>query len=125
MPVSTSKMEHEEHVEITDNLELAVRELILTVESSQPLIDDLEMQVQQLKLKLESQEIHYKKLIEDKDAAYATKEAAHATELALQLKKSQEDLDYYFLLSRKQYETIQEGEKLQARFADLLARIEG
>ena len=113
-----SKMEHEEHVEITDNLELVLRELILKVESSQPLIDDLETQVQQLKLKLESQEIHYKKLIEEKEAAYAT-------ELALQLRKSQEDLDYYFLLSRKQYETIQEGEKLQARFADLLARIEG
>ena len=57
---------------MAEGVESALLQLISKVEASQSLIDELELQVQQLKLQLENQE------------------------------KMQEELEYYFLMSRKQ-----------------------
>ena len=76
-----------------EGVESALKQLISKVEASQSLIDELELQVQQLKLQLENQE------------------------------KMQEELEYYFLMSRKQSVIIQAAEQLQARFAALFTRV--
>ena len=93
---------------MTDGIESALLQLISKVETSQSLIDELEVQVQQLKLKLESQEIANKKSLDERDSAF------------LQLRNLQEELEYYFLLSRKQLEVIKASESLQARASALL-----
>ena len=59
------------------------------------------------------QEIQHKKRLEEKDADFAAV-------VAPRLQKLQEELDYYYLLSRKQLELIQASEDLQARTARLL-----
>ena len=74
-------------------VEAALLQLISKVEASQSLIDELELQVQQLKLQLENQE------------------------------KMQEELEYYFLMCRKQSVIIKAAEQLQARFAALFTRV--
>ena len=79
---------------MSNKIELAFQELINKVEVSQSRIDDLSMQVEQLKLKLQSQ------------------------------KKLQEELEYYFLLSKKQSELLKENQILQDRTADLLMRLQ-
>ena len=78
---------------MAEGVESALLQLISKVEASQSLIDELELQVQQLKLQLENQE------------------------------KMQEELEYYFLMSRKQSVIIKEAEQLQARFAALFTRV--
>ena len=93
---------------MTDGIESALLQLISKVETSQSLIDELEIQVQQLKLKLESQEIANKKSLDERDSAF------------LQLRNLQEELEYYFLLSRKQLEVIKANESLYARASALL-----
>ena len=78
---------------MAEGVESALLQLISKVEASQSLIDELELQVQQLKLQLENQE------------------------------KMQEELEYYFLMSRKQSVIIKAAEQLQARFAALFTRV--
>ena len=78
---------------MAEGVEAALLQLISKVEASQSLIDELELQVQQLKLQLENQE------------------------------KMQEELEYYFLMSRKQSVIIKTAEQLQARFAALFTRV--
>ena len=78
---------------MAEGVESALLQLISKVEASQSLIDELELQVQQLKLQLENQE------------------------------KMQEELEYYFLMSRKQSVIIKEAEQLQARYAALFTRV--
>ena len=78
---------------MAEGVESALLQLISKVEASQSLIDELELQVQQLKLQLENQE------------------------------KMQEELEYYFLMSRKQSEIIKAAEQLQARSAALFTRV--
>ena len=78
---------------MAEGVEAALLQLISKVEASQSLIDELELQVQQLKLQLENQE------------------------------KMQEELEYYFLMSRKQSAIIKAAEQLQARFAALFTRV--
>ena len=77
---------------MAEGVESALLQLISKVEASQSLIDELELQVQQLKLQLENQE------------------------------KMQEELEYYFLMSRKQSDIIKAAEQLQARSAALFTR---
>ena len=78
---------------MAEGVESALLQLISKVEASQSLIDELELQVQQLKLQLENQE------------------------------KMQEELEYYFLMSRKQSNIIKAAEQLQARSAALFTRV--
>ena len=78
---------------MAEGVESALLQLISKVEASQSLIDELELQVQQLKLQLENQE------------------------------KMQEELEYYFLMSRKQSDIIKAAEQLQARFAALFTKV--
>ena len=78
---------------MAEGVESALLQLISKVEASQSLIDELELQVQQLKLQLENQE------------------------------KMQEELEYYFLMSRKQSDIIKAAEQLQARSAALFTRV--
>ena len=78
---------------MAEGVEAALLQLISKVEASQSLIDELELQVQQLKLQLENQE------------------------------KMQEELEYYFLMSRKQSDIIKAAEQLQARAAALFTRV--
>ena len=78
---------------MAEGVESALLRLISKVEASQSLIDELELQVQQLKLQLENQE------------------------------KMQEELEYYFLMSRKQSDIIKAAEQLQARSAALFTRV--
>ena len=78
---------------MAEGVESALLQLISKVEASQSLIDELELQVQQLKLQLENQE------------------------------KMQEELEYYFLMSRKQSDIIKAAELLQARSAALFTRV--
>ena len=78
---------------MAEGVEAALLQLISKVEASQSLIDELELQVQQLKLQLENQE------------------------------KMQEELEYYFLMSRKQSDIIKAAEQLQARSAALFTRV--
>ena len=75
-----------------NKIELAFQELINKVEASQSRIDDLSMQVERLKLQLQSQ------------------------------KKLQEELEFYFLLSKKQSKLLKESQTLQDRAVDLLLR---
>ena len=82
-----------EPIAMAEGVESALLQLISKVEASQSLIDELELQVQQLKLQLENQE------------------------------KMQEELEYYFLMSRKQSVIIKAAEQLQARFAALFTRV--
>ena len=82
-----------EPIAMAEGVESALLQLISKVEASQSLIDELELQVQQLKLQLENQE------------------------------KMQEELEYYFLMSRKQSDIIKEAEQLQARSAALFTRV--
>lgn len=78
---------------MAEGVESALLQLISKVEASQSLIDELELQVQQLKLQLENQE------------------------------KMEEELEYYFLMSRKQSDIIKAAEQLQARSAALFTRV--
>ena len=78
---------------MAEGVEAALLQLISKVEASQSLIDELELQVQQLKLQLENQE------------------------------KMQEELEYYFLMSRKQSDIIKAAEQLQTRSAALFTRV--
>ena len=82
-----------EPIAMAEGVESALLQLISKVEASQSLIDELELQVQQLKLQLENQE------------------------------KMQEELEYYFLMSRKQSDIIKAAEQLQARSAALFTRV--
>ena len=82
-----------EPIAMAEGVESALLQLISKVEASQSLIDELELQVQQLKLQLENQE------------------------------NMQEELEYYFLMSRKQSDIIKAAEKLQARSAALFTRV--
>ena len=95
-------------------IESAVQQLINKVESSQALIDDLEAQIQDLKLQLLTQEVEYEKRLEQKDFDYASN-------VAPKLQRLQQELDHYYLLSRKQFELIQMAEDLQARASRLLS----
>ena len=85
-------------------VETAIMQLISKVEESQSLIDSLELKVQELKLQLEVQESENQRS-------------------SLQLLKMQEELEYYFLMSRKQSEIINAAEELQDRSNVLLARV--
>ena len=78
---------------MAEGVEAALLQLISKVEASQSLIDELELQVQQLKLQLENQ------------------------------KEMQEELEHYFLMSRKQSVIIKAAEQLQARYAALFTRV--
>ena len=78
---------------MAEGVESALLQLISKVEASQSLIDELELQVQQLNLQLGNQE------------------------------KMQEELEYYFLMSRKQSDIIKSAEQLQARSAALFTRV--
>ena len=89
---------------MAEGVESALKQLIARVEASQSLIDELELQVQQLKLQLEVQEREHQSI-------------------SLQLQKMQEELEYYFLMSRKQSDIIKAAEQLQARAAALFARV--
>ena len=82
-----------EPIAMAEGVESALLQLISKVETSQSLIDELQLQVQQLKLQLENQE------------------------------KMQEELEYYFLMSRKQSDIIKAAEQLQARSAALFTRV--
>ena len=77
---------------MSNKIELAFQELINKVDASQSRIDDLSMQVERLKLQLQSQ------------------------------KKLQEELEFYFLLSKKQSKLLKESQTLQDRAVDLLVR---
>ena len=78
---------------MTDSIELVVRELINKVEASQSLIDDL-------RSKLKSQ-----------------------TEILAQSDKLQAELEYYYLLSQKQFELIAANEDLQKKVIEILANL--
>ena len=95
-----------EQVPMDAGIEFAVQQLISKVESSQVIIDDLESQVLDLKEKLEAKDIELKRIVE--------------FEFEVKFSKLQEELDYYYSLSRKQLELIQASEDLQARAARLL-----
>ena len=75
---------------MSNKIELAFQELINKVDASQSRIDDLSMQVERLKLQLQSQ------------------------------KKLQEELEFYFLLSKRQSKLLKESQILQDRAVDLL-----
>ena len=77
---------------MSNKIELAFQELINKVDASQSRIDDLSMQVERLKLQLQSQ------------------------------KKLQEELEFYFLLSKRQSKLLKESHILQDRAVDLLVR---
>ena len=77
---------------MSNKIELAFQELINKVDASQSRIDDLSMQVERLKLQLQSQ------------------------------KKLQEELEFYFLLSKRQSKLLKESQILQDRAVDLLVR---
>ena len=79
----------------------------------QALQEDLEQQEIQYKKRLEEQEIQHTKRLEEKDADFAAV-------VAPRLQKLQEELDYYYSLSRKQFELIKAAEDLQARASRLL-----
>ena len=85
---------------MAEGVEAALLQLISKVEASQSLIDELELQVQQLKLQLENQELQ----LENQE-------------------NMQEELEYYFLMSRKQSDIIKAAEQLQARSAALFTRV--
>ena len=85
-------MLRQEVVAMPNKIELAFQELINKVEASQSRIDDLSMQVERLKLQLQSQ------------------------------KKLQEELEFYFLLSKRQSKLLKESQILQDRAVDLLVR---
>ena len=87
-------------VAMTDGVESVVRELIAKVESSQSLIDELRLELQDLSSKLDSQE-----------------------EVLIQSSKLQSELEYYFLLSQKQFEIIAANEELQKRAIDILVNL--
>ena len=93
---------------MAEGVESALLQLISKVEASQSLIDELELQVQQLKLQLEIQEREHLLL----------QEREH-----LLLQNMQEELEHYFLMSRKQPALIKEAEELQARYAALFAKV--
>ena len=78
---------------MTDSIELVVRELISKVEASQSIIDEL-------RSKLQSQ-----------------------NEILAQSTKLQEELEYYYLLSQKQFELIVANEDLQKQVADILVNL--
>ena len=93
---------------VADGIESAVRELISKVEASQSTIDYLEEQVRKLKLQIESQDIAYKKSIFD-------------IEMSMRHSRRLEDqLERYFLISRKQSEIIQSFEALQRRSSEII-----
>ena len=95
-----------EQVQREGGIELAVQQLITKVESSQAIIDDLESQIQSLELKLKAKDMEYKRMID--------------LEFESRFLKMQEELDYYYSLSRKQFELIQAAERLQERTSRLL-----
>ena len=96
---------------MAEGVESALKQLISRVEASQSLIDELELQVQQLKLQLEVQERDHQRSISQHQST------------SLQLQKMQEELEYYFLMSRKQSVIIKAAEQLQARYAALFTRV--
>ena len=100
------QMSDMDQVPMDTGIEFAVQQLIAKVESYQVIIDDLESQVLDLKQKLEAKDIELKRIIE--------------FEFEAKFLKMQEELDYYYLLSRKQFELIQAAEDLQARASRLL-----
>ena len=83
-----------------DGVESVIRELIAKVESSQSLIDELRLELQDLSSKLDSQE-----------------------KVLIQSSKLQSELEYYFLLSKKQLEIIAANEELQKRAIDILVNL--
>jgi len=100
------QMSDMEQVPMDAGIEFAVQQLISKVESSQVIIDDLESQVLDLRQQLESKDIEIKRIIE--------------CEFEAKFLKIQEELDYYYSLSLKQFELIRAAEALQARSSRLL-----
>ena len=96
---------------MVEGVELALQQLFSRVEASQSRIDQLELQVQQLKLQLEIEEREHQKSVSENQF------------LSLQLQKMQEELEYYFLMSRKQSDIIKAAEQLQIRSVALCARV--
>ena len=96
---------------MAESVELALQQLFSRVEASQSRIDELELQVKQLKLQLEIEEREHQTSVSENQS------------LSLQLQKMQQELEYYFLMSRKQSDIIKAAEQLQIRSVALCARV--
>ena len=77
--------------------------------SRQSLVDSLESQVKDLNLQLKFQEAKFKRSLADSQLAM------------LHVQNLQEELEHYYLLSKKQQKIIESLEKLQAKSTDLIS----
>jgi ABC-type transporter Mla subunit MlaD len=86
---------------MTSSIQVALEELIAKVDQSQPLIDELRLELRELKAQNQEQ----MKEIEG---------------ILLQLSQVQKELEHYFLLNQRLFDTIKASEKLQNMAVNLL-----
>lgn len=138
---------------MTDNIELAVQQLISKVEASQPRIDDLESQLRELQKLFDYKEAELQRVSAEKDLLETSKAetdrqvaelnvALKKIEELLQIKDSeakaaldasessllhlqqvQEELEYYFLLNQKQSKMLESFDSLSLRVAALVSKL--
>ena len=138
---------------MTDNIELAVQQLISKVEASQPRIDDLESQLRELQKLFDYKEAELQRISAEKDLLETSKAetdrqvaelnvALKKLEELLQIKDSeakaaldasessllhlqqvQEELEYYFLLNQKQSKMLESFDSLSLRVAALVSKL--
>jgi len=139
--------------DMTDNIELAVQQLISKVEASQPRIDDLESQLRELQKLFDYKEAELQRVSAEKDLLETSKAetdrqvaelnvALKKLEELLQIKDSeakaaldasessllhlqqvQEELEYYFLLNQKQSKMLESFDSLSLRVAALVSKL--
>ena len=139
--------------DMTDNIELAVQQLISKVEASQPRIDDLESQLRELQKLFDYKEAELQRVSAEKDLLETSKAetdrqvaelnvALKKIEELLQIKDSeakaaldasessllhlqqvQEELEYYFLLNQKQSKMLESFDSLSLRVAALVSKL--
>lgn len=139
--------------DMTDNIELAVQQLISKVEASQPLIDSLESQLRELQKLFDYKEAELQRVSTEKDLLETSKAetdrqvaemnvALKKLEELLQIKDSeakaaldesessllhlqqvQEELEYYFLLNQKQSKMLESFDSLSLRMTALVSKL--
>ena len=139
--------------DMTDNIELAVQQLISKVEASQPLIDSLESQLRELQKLFDYKEAELQRVSAEKDLLETSKAetdrqvaemnvALKKLEELLQIKDSeaktaldesessllhlqqvQEELEYYFLLNQKQSKMLESFDSLSLRMTALVSKL--
>lgn len=139
--------------DMTDNIELAIQQLISKVEASQPLIDSLESQLRELQKLFDNKEAELQKVSAEKDLLETSKAetdrqmaemnvALKKLEELLQIKDSeakaaldesessllhlqqvQEELEYYFLLNQKQSKMLESFDSLSLRMTALVSKL--